>query len=76
MKAPRRLFGCKIRLSHPELQLEKLCDIFLFGRRGHLFDYSSAVVIYEMCVQEPMATVSPHIFYFTTGYKINNDGQL
>jgi DNA topoisomerase-3 len=27
--------------------------------RGHLFDYSSAVVIYEMCVEEPMATVSP-----------------
>ncbi|XP_052149294.1 DNA topoisomerase 3-alpha isoform X1 [Oryza glaberrima] len=25
--------------------------------RGHLFDYSSAVVIYEMCVEEPMATV-------------------
>ncbi|XBH57880.1 DNA topoisomerase 3-alpha [Aegilops tauschii subsp. strangulata] len=25
--------------------------------RGHLFDYSSAVVIYEMCVHEPMATV-------------------
>lgn len=25
--------------------------------RDHLFDYSSAVVIYEMCVGEPMATV-------------------
>ncbi|CAL9188554.1 DNA topoisomerase 3-alpha-like isoform X2 [Musa acuminata AAA Group] len=25
--------------------------------RGHLFDYTSAVVIYEMCVEEPAATV-------------------
>ncbi|WVZ55592.1 hypothetical protein U9M48_006232 [Paspalum notatum var. saurae] len=25
--------------------------------RGHLFDHSSAVIIYEMCVEEPMATV-------------------
>ncbi|KAM7273036.1 hypothetical protein ACFE04_027700 [Oxalis oulophora] len=26
--------------------------------RGHLFDYTSAVIIYEMCVEEPIATVS------------------
>ncbi|XP_059315421.1 DNA topoisomerase 3-alpha [Lycium ferocissimum] len=26
--------------------------------RGHLFDYTSAVTIYEMCIQEPTATVS------------------
>ncbi|KAB1210515.1 DNA topoisomerase 3-alpha [Morella rubra] len=26
--------------------------------RGHLFDYTSAVIIYEMCVQEPIATVT------------------
>ncbi|KAJ0097277.1 hypothetical protein Patl1_28044 [Pistacia atlantica] len=26
--------------------------------RGHLFDYTSAVIIYEMCVQEPTATVT------------------
>uniref|UniRef100_A0A2P2LI17 DNA topoisomerase n=2 Tax=Rhizophora mucronata TaxID=61149 RepID=A0A2P2LI17_RHIMU len=26
--------------------------------RGHLFDYSSAVVLYEMCVLEPTATVT------------------
>ncbi|CAN6459254.1 unnamed protein product [Victoria cruziana] len=26
--------------------------------RGHLFDYSSALIIYEMCVEEPTATVS------------------
>ncbi|XP_012081967.1 DNA topoisomerase 3-alpha isoform X2 [Jatropha curcas] len=26
--------------------------------RGHLFDYTSAVVLYEMCVQEPTATVT------------------
>ncbi|KAJ8769133.1 hypothetical protein K2173_000908 [Erythroxylum novogranatense] len=26
--------------------------------RGHLFDYNSAVVLYEMCVQEPTATVT------------------
>ncbi|KAJ8478267.1 hypothetical protein OPV22_021994 [Ensete ventricosum] len=25
--------------------------------RGHLFDYTSAVVIYEMCIEEPTATV-------------------
>ncbi|KAF3772571.1 DNA topoisomerase 3-alpha [Nymphaea thermarum] len=25
--------------------------------RGHLFDYSSALIIYEMCVEEPTATV-------------------
>jgi len=25
--------------------------------RGHLFDYPSAVILYEMCVEEPMATV-------------------
>ncbi|KAJ1298658.1 hypothetical protein BS78_01G470500 [Paspalum vaginatum] len=25
--------------------------------RGHLFDYSCAITIYEMCVEEPMATV-------------------
>ncbi|CAL4912722.1 unnamed protein product [Urochloa decumbens] len=25
--------------------------------RGHLFDYPSALILYEMCVQEPMATV-------------------
>ncbi|KAG2543269.1 hypothetical protein PVAP13_9NG735900 [Panicum virgatum] len=25
--------------------------------RGHLFDYPCAVVLYEMCVEEPMATV-------------------
>ncbi|XP_050227731.1 DNA topoisomerase 3-alpha isoform X2 [Mercurialis annua] len=26
--------------------------------RGHLFDYISAVVLYEMCIQEPTATVT------------------
>lgn len=26
--------------------------------RGHLFDYTCAVIIYEMCVQEPIATVT------------------
>ncbi|KAL4352305.1 hypothetical protein GQ457_06G034590 [Hibiscus cannabinus] len=26
--------------------------------RGHLFDYTCAVIVYEMCVQEPNATVS------------------
>lgn len=26
--------------------------------RGHLFDYTSAVIIYEMCVDEPTATVT------------------
>ncbi|KAK3211450.1 hypothetical protein Dsin_016156 [Dipteronia sinensis] len=26
--------------------------------RGHLFDYTCAVIIYEMCVQEPTATVT------------------
>ncbi|KAK6923709.1 TOPRIM domain [Dillenia turbinata] len=26
--------------------------------RGHLFDYSYAVILYEMCVQEPTATVT------------------
>ncbi|XP_021641236.1 DNA topoisomerase 3-alpha isoform X4 [Hevea brasiliensis] len=26
--------------------------------RGHLFDYTSAVILYEMCVQEPAATVT------------------
>ncbi|GAV72584.1 Topoisom_bac domain-containing protein/zf-C4_Topoisom domain-containing protein/Toprim domain-containing protein/zf-GRF domain-containing protein, partial [Cephalotus follicularis] len=26
--------------------------------RGHLFDYTSAVIIYEMCIQEPTATVT------------------
>ncbi|CAK9183679.1 unnamed protein product [Ilex paraguariensis] len=26
--------------------------------RGHLFDYTCAVIIYEMCVQDPLATVS------------------
>ncbi|KAI4317075.1 hypothetical protein L6164_024985 [Bauhinia variegata] len=26
--------------------------------RGHLFDYTCAVVIYEMCIQEPTATVT------------------
>ncbi|OVA03617.1 DNA topoisomerase [Macleaya cordata] len=26
--------------------------------RGHMFDYSCAVIIYEMCVQEPTATVT------------------
>ncbi|KAK4256820.1 hypothetical protein QN277_006496 [Acacia crassicarpa] len=26
--------------------------------RGHLFDYTCAVIIYEMCVQEPTATVA------------------
>ncbi|XP_065876649.1 DNA topoisomerase 3-alpha isoform X1 [Euphorbia lathyris] len=26
--------------------------------RGHLFDYTSAVVLYEMCIQEPTATVT------------------
>uniref|UniRef100_A0A0D3H449 DNA topoisomerase n=1 Tax=Oryza barthii TaxID=65489 RepID=A0A0D3H449_9ORYZ len=30
--------------------------------RGHLFDYSSAVVIYEMCVKEPMATVAEELY--------------
>ncbi|KAG0492525.1 hypothetical protein HPP92_005923 [Vanilla planifolia] len=25
--------------------------------RGHLFDYTCAVILYEMCVEEPMATV-------------------
>ncbi|KAG7607197.1 DNA topoisomerase 3-alpha [Arabidopsis thaliana] len=30
--------------------------------RGHLFDYASAVILYEMCVEEPTATVMnvPH----------------
>jgi hypothetical protein len=28
------------------------------GRRGRLFDYIAAVVIYEMCAEEPTATVS------------------
>ncbi|KHG06667.1 DNA topoisomerase 3 [Gossypium arboreum] len=26
--------------------------------RGHLFDYTCAVIVYEMCVQEPTATVT------------------
>ncbi|PWA75282.1 topoisomerase 3alpha [Artemisia annua] len=26
--------------------------------RGHLFDYTCAVILYEMCVQEPIATVT------------------
>ncbi|XP_028549631.1 DNA topoisomerase 3-alpha isoform X2 [Dendrobium catenatum] len=26
--------------------------------RGHLFDYTCAVIIYEMCVEDPMATVT------------------
>ncbi|KAE9449716.1 hypothetical protein C3L33_18386, partial [Rhododendron williamsianum] len=26
--------------------------------RGHMFDYTCAVIIYEMCIQEPAATVS------------------
>ncbi|KAH7860070.1 hypothetical protein Vadar_008835 [Vaccinium darrowii] len=26
--------------------------------RGHMFDYTCAVIIYEMCVQEPVATVT------------------
>ncbi|XP_020586433.1 DNA topoisomerase 3-alpha [Phalaenopsis equestris] len=26
--------------------------------RGHLFDYTCAVIVYEMCVEEPMATVT------------------
>ncbi|KAF6167122.1 hypothetical protein GIB67_029760 [Kingdonia uniflora] len=26
--------------------------------RGHMFDYTCAVIIYEMCVQEPIATVT------------------
>lgn len=30
------------------------------GRRGHLFDYTCAVIIYEMCIEEPTATVSVH----------------
>ncbi|GAB2229073.1 hypothetical protein Droror1_Dr00023208 [Drosera rotundifolia] len=30
---------------------------FSWGR-GHLFDYTCAVIIYEMCVQEPTATVT------------------
>lgn len=35
-------------------------DIFwnFFHRRGHIFDYTCAVSIYEMCVEEPIATVS------------------
>lgn len=28
------------------------------SRRGHLFDYTCATIIYEMCVLEPTATVS------------------
>lgn len=28
------------------------------SRRGHLFDYTSAVILYEMCMEEPTATVS------------------
>ncbi|KAL4589671.1 hypothetical protein LXL04_002579 [Taraxacum kok-saghyz] len=26
--------------------------------RGHLFDYTCAVLLYEMCLEEPMATVT------------------
>ncbi|GMP25160.1 hypothetical protein CsSME_00002157 [Camellia sinensis var. sinensis] len=29
-----------------------------FCRRGHMFDYTCVVIIYEMCVQEPTATVT------------------
>lgn len=32
--------------------------ILSHGRRGHLFEYTCAAIIYEMCVQEPTATVS------------------
>ncbi|KAI3451633.1 hypothetical protein Pfo_008298 [Paulownia fortunei] len=31
---------------------------FNWIRRGHLFDYTCATIIYEMCVQEPTATVT------------------
>ncbi|KAK6150821.1 hypothetical protein DH2020_015753 [Rehmannia glutinosa] len=31
---------------------------FIVERRGHLFDYTCAMIIYEMCVQEPTATVT------------------
>lgn len=32
--------------------------VLSLGRRGHLFDYTCATIIYEMCVVEPTATVS------------------
>lgn len=32
--------------------------VLSLGRRGHLFDYTCATIIYEMCVQEPTAIVS------------------
>lgn len=32
------------------------------GRRGRLFDQLAAVVIYEMCIAEPTATVSRSSF--------------
>lgn len=39
--------------------LSTFIHIYFFNcRRGHLFDYTCAVIIYEMCVEEPTATVS------------------
>ena len=43
-----------LRFSCHRVEFEHLW----FCRRGHLFDYTCAVIIYEMCVQEPIATVS------------------
>ncbi|RDY10657.1 DNA topoisomerase 3-alpha, partial [Mucuna pruriens] len=34
------------------------CNLNSFGRRGHLFDYTCAAIIYEMCIEEPTATVT------------------
>ena len=60
MKALHLLVGCKMpfRGSSDIFILEVMWHFLVLGRRGHLFDYPSAVILYEMCVEEPMATVS------------------
>lgn len=68
-KALLLLVGCKlwILLQSPFWVIVLKClklKTFLLSRRGHLFDYTSAVIIYEMCVQEPTATVSPFQIFF------------
>lgn len=52
-----RIFHLKCHLSMSGCRCFKLLGFVVF-RRGHMFDYTCAVIIYEMCIQEPAATVS------------------
>lgn len=47
---------------------ENLLIILFCCRRGHLFDYTSAVILYEMCVEEPNATVGHRLVFDTQIY--------